>query len=98
MDKTSATRSGRSPLLARPGRTYERNRLAKSHRAARKTRHAPTTHGEGSMFTNDTLKGRTALITGGGSGIGLEIATMYARLGASVMLVGRNADRVEGAA
>ena len=50
------------------------------------------------MFTNDTLKGRTALITGGGSGIGLEIATMYARLGASVMLVGRNADRVEGAA
>jgi NAD(P)-dependent dehydrogenase (short-subunit alcohol dehydrogenase family) len=50
------------------------------------------------MFTNDTLKGRTALITGGGTGIGLEIATTYARLGASVMLVGRNAERVEGAA
>ena len=42
------------------------------------------------MFTNDTLKGRTALITGGGTGIGLEIASTYARLGASVMLVGRN--------
>jgi len=40
------------------------------------------------MFTNDTLKGRTALITGGGTGIGLEIATTYAQLGASVMLIG----------
>ena len=50
------------------------------------------------MFTNDTLKGRTALITGGGTGIGLEIATSYAKLGASVMLVGRNEERVEAAA
>lgn len=50
------------------------------------------------MFTNDTLKGRTALITGGGTGIGLEIATSYARLGASVMLIGRNEERVEVAA
>lgn len=50
------------------------------------------------MFTTDTLKGRTALITGGGTGIGLEIATTYARLGASVMLVGRNEERVEAAA
>ena len=50
------------------------------------------------MFTNDTLKGRTALITGGGTGIGLEIATAYARLGASVMLVGRNEERVQAAA
>ncbi len=50
------------------------------------------------MFTNDTLKGRTALITGGGTGIGLEIAGAYARLGASVMLVGRNQERVKEAA
>ena len=50
------------------------------------------------MFTKHTLKGRTALITGGGTGIGLEIATTYARLGASVMLVGRNEERVEAAA
>jgi peroxisomal 2,4-dienoyl-CoA reductase len=50
------------------------------------------------MFANDTLKGRTALITGGGTGIGLEIATTYARLGASVMLVGRNEERVQAAA
>lgn len=50
------------------------------------------------MFANETLKGRTALITGGGTGIGLEIATTYARLGAAVMLVGRNQERVEAAA
>jgi peroxisomal 2,4-dienoyl-CoA reductase len=50
------------------------------------------------MFTNDTLRGRVALVTGGGSGIGLEIATAYARLGAAVMLVGRTEDRVQAAA
>lgn len=50
------------------------------------------------MFTQDTLKGRTALITGGGTGIGLEIATVYAQLGAAVMLIGRNEERVLDAA
>jgi NAD(P)-dependent dehydrogenase (short-subunit alcohol dehydrogenase family) len=50
------------------------------------------------MFMNDTLKGRTALITGGGSGIGLEIASAYARLGARVMLAGRNEERLQSAA
>ena len=50
------------------------------------------------MFNKDTLKGRTALITGGGTGLGLEIATAYARLGAAVMLVGRNEERVQAAA
>jgi NAD(P)-dependent dehydrogenase (short-subunit alcohol dehydrogenase family) len=50
------------------------------------------------MFNNDTLQGRAALITGGGTGLGLEIATAYARLGAAVMLVGRNEERVQAAA
>ena len=50
------------------------------------------------MFTPDTLAGRVALITGGGSGIGLEIANAYARLGAAVMLVGRTEERVQSAA
>jgi NAD(P)-dependent dehydrogenase (short-subunit alcohol dehydrogenase family) len=50
------------------------------------------------MFTSETLKGRTALITGGGSGIGLEIAETYARLGASVMLIGRKEERLVAAA
>jgi NAD(P)-dependent dehydrogenase (short-subunit alcohol dehydrogenase family) len=50
------------------------------------------------MFASDTLRGRTALITGGGSGIGLEIATHYTRFGCQVMLVGRNEERVAAAA
>lgn len=50
------------------------------------------------MYTSDTLKGRSALITGGGSGLGLEIATTYARLGASVMLAGRDKDKLAAAA
>jgi NAD(P)-dependent dehydrogenase (short-subunit alcohol dehydrogenase family) len=50
------------------------------------------------MFTTDTLSGRTALITGGGSGIGLEIATAFARLGAAVMIVGRKEERLQEAA
>lgn len=50
------------------------------------------------MYSSDTLKGRVALITGGGTGIGLEIATAYAKLGASVMIVGRNEERVQAAA
>lgn len=50
------------------------------------------------MFATDTLQGRTALITGGGTGIGLEIATAFARLGARVMLASRNEQRVQEAA
>lgn len=49
------------------------------------------------MFAADTLKGRVALITGGASGIGLEIATVYARLGASVVLASRNQERLDAA-
>jgi len=68
------------------------------HRACASSTNALATIGKIRMFTNDTLKGRTALITGGGTGIGLEIASAYARLGASVMLVGRNQERAQEAA
>lgn len=50
------------------------------------------------MFAPDTLQGRVALITGGATGIGLEIATQYARLGASVVLASRNQGRLDAAA
>lgn len=49
------------------------------------------------MFAANTLVGRVAFITGGASGIGLEIATQYASLGASVMLASRNRDRLDAA-
>lgn len=50
------------------------------------------------IFAPDLLEGRTALVTGGGSGIGLGIADCLAGCGASVAILGRNAERLEEAA
>lgn len=46
---------------------------------------------------NEYLKGRVALITGGASGIGLEIARAYMNSGAKVIIAGRNQDKLESA-
>ena len=45
-----------------------------------------------------SLAGQSALITGGGSGIGLVGATHLARDGATVVLAGRNAEKLSAAA
>jgi NAD(P)-dependent dehydrogenase (short-subunit alcohol dehydrogenase family) len=42
-------------------------------------------------FRSDLLSGRTALITGGGTGLGLSMAKRFAQLGASVVICGRRA-------
>ncbi|HXX46331.1 MAG TPA: SDR family oxidoreductase [Candidatus Acidoferrales bacterium] len=44
------------------------------------------------MYQTDLLKGRTILITGGGTGLGAAMATRFAELGASLFLVGRRED------
>lgn len=49
-------------------------------------------------FFSDCLKGRTALVTGGGGGIGFAIAKALAGAGASVVLASRKLDRVTAAA
>jgi NAD(P)-dependent dehydrogenase (short-subunit alcohol dehydrogenase family) len=49
-------------------------------------------------MTDGVLAGRGALITGGGSGIGLACARHLLRDGASVTLAGRSEDRVRAAA
>lgn len=50
------------------------------------------------MFTPDLLEGRTILVTGGGSGLGLAMAKRFAALGANVAIAGRSAERLEAAA
>lgn len=43
------------------------------------------------------LRGKTVLITGGGSGIGFGIATAFAKSGANLVLTGRTLSRLENA-
>lgn len=50
------------------------------------------------MFRDDLLAGKTVLVTGGGSGLGLSMSTRFASLGARVAITGRSAERLEGAA
>ncbi|PKU59714.1 peroxisomal 2,4-dienoyl-CoA reductase-like [Dendrobium catenatum] len=42
-----------------------------------------------SVFRADVLKGKTALITGGGSGICFEISTQFGKHGAAIAIMGR---------
>lgn len=51
-----------------------------------------------SIFKDDILAGRTALITGGGSGINLGIASALVAHGASVSLVSRTQEKLDKAA
>lgn len=44
------------------------------------------------MFQNDLLKGRTILITGGGTGLGRSMALRFAALGANLFIAGRRED------
>ncbi len=47
------------------------------------------------MFQKDLLKGRTILITGGGTGLGRSMALRFAELGANLFLVGRRKEPLE---
>jgi len=44
------------------------------------------------MFQADLLKGRTILITGGGTGLGRSMALRFAELGANIFLAGRRVE------
>ncbi len=51
-----------------------------------------------STFQPNLLAGKTALVTGGGSGIGQRMAERFAGHGANVMLVGRKPEKLDAAA
>ena len=56
-------------------------RLTNHHREREREMESP--------FKAEVLKGKVALITGGGSGIGFEISTQFGKHGASIAIMGR---------
>ena len=57
-----------------------------------------SSHPSLAVFAPNLLAGQSALVTGGGSGIGAGIAEALAAHGAAVTLVGRTADKLEAVA
>ena len=49
------------------------------------------------IFRSDLLKGQNIIVTGGGSGIGLEIVRECHRLGARLAIGARKVERLEAA-
>jgi len=46
------------------------------------------------VYRPDLFKGKTVVVTGAGSGFGFAIATLFARLGADLAILGRNEERL----
>lgn len=53
---------------------------------------------KGGMLKEDALKGKTILVTGGGSGLGKSMATYFSELGANLVITSRKIEVLEEAA
>lgn len=49
------------------------------------------------MFDSAILEGKTAIITGGGSGLGKSMATYFHKLGANIVITSRNKEKLDTA-
>jgi citronellol/citronellal dehydrogenase len=49
------------------------------------------------MFQQDIFKGKTVLVTGGGTGIGYSISEMFLNFGAEVIIASRKMEKLEKA-
>jgi len=47
------------------------------------------------IYKKDLLKGKTAFVAGGSSGINLGIAERYAELGANIVILSRSQDKID---
>jgi len=47
------------------------------------------------MFKNNVLKGKTILVTGGGTGLGKSMATRFSKLGANVVIASRKLEVIQ---
>lgn len=50
------------------------------------------------VYTSDLFSGKGVIVTGAGGGLGLAIATLFARLGANLAINGRNEEKLASAA
>jgi Short-chain alcohol dehydrogenase of unknown specificity len=49
----------------------------------------------GKMLRDDALKGKTIVVTGGGSGLGKSMTTYFLELGANVVITSRNIEKLQ---
>lgn len=50
------------------------------------------------MLRDDALKGKTIVVTGGGSGLGKSMATYFLELGANIVITSRNLEKLQNTA